>query len=393
MVIGVVVLHSAVSYSSLVPWWCVIEPNEYSAFFDTLLLLLDVFLMPILYFIAGYFATSSYQKKGTRLFLNRKFRRLGIPLIIGIPLVSPIFAYIYHYTRSGYAFGLPFHKYWASYMAGAADFNIGIITSINQFNQCHFWFISLLLFFFLNFALFAHKKKWAPTPLQQESSANAIFIALAVVGGASAVSSLIAIRIFASPGNPEPWITIGNFLQFQPIRLIPYLLYFGLGVYAFHHKWFIRVQIPGHLALWSLLCAGLGISLLIMLKKLMLNFSINLLILYTFTRSFLCASLFATLASSAFRYWNQPSPFSARLSLNSYHIYIIHFLVVILLQLLLSYWDGVPVSLKFALVSSLSILLSYGLSQHAVRPFPRLSTAIAYLLLLMMLITTGVLNA
>ena len=50
MVLLVVVLHAAISYGKFVPWWFVKDAGS-SVFFDILMLTLDSFLMPVLYFI------------------------------------------------------------------------------------------------------------------------------------------------------------------------------------------------------------------------------------------------------------------------------------------------------------------------------------------------------
>ena len=57
----VVVLHSACGYSNYMPHWLVNDAN--SIFFDYLLVILGVFLMPVLFFIAGYFTLPSLQKR------------------------------------------------------------------------------------------------------------------------------------------------------------------------------------------------------------------------------------------------------------------------------------------------------------------------------------------
>ena len=62
MVLLVVVFHSACGYSNNTQWWAVDDAN--STFFDYLLSVLGVFLMPTLFFIAGYFALPSLQQKG-----------------------------------------------------------------------------------------------------------------------------------------------------------------------------------------------------------------------------------------------------------------------------------------------------------------------------------------
>jgi fucose 4-O-acetylase-like acetyltransferase len=97
MVLLVVVLHSACGYSNYTTFWAVNDTN--SIFFDYLLGILDVFLMPTLFFIAGYFAIPSLEQKGKWLFIKSKFKRLGIPWLLGIVLLVPIINYIRYYSR------------------------------------------------------------------------------------------------------------------------------------------------------------------------------------------------------------------------------------------------------------------------------------------------------
>lgn len=391
MVLLVVVLHSAVSYSNVVPWWCVREANEFSEFFDVLLLILDVFLMPVLFFIAGYFAIPSFQKKGLRLFLRGKLKRLGLPLLIGIPLVSPLFPYIYHYTRHTFFEDMSFCEYWLGYMKGAGDLRIGLIYSADHFNHFHLWFMSLLLFFFILFALYADKKKWhedsVPVHASENASAKSVWIMLAGVGILSAISAFAGTLIFASPSNPEPWISVANLLQFQPVKVVSYLLCFVMGIHAFYHNWFTKTRIPGHPAIWTISCVVLSCCILILLKQLMMRFSITLLFAYLLARSFLCMSFLCAFTSWAVRCWNRPSHFHSLLAMNSYHIYITHFLIVILLQLLLTEWTDGSVFIKFGMISSGSILISYGISHYAIRPHPRWSVTGICLLFIISLLT------
>lgn len=388
MVLLVVVLHAAVSYTKFVPWWCVKDSN--SVFFDILLLILDVFLMPVLYFIAGYFAILSFQKKGPRLFLKAKLKRLGLPLLICIPLISPVFPFIYHYTRNNFVLHNSFYPYWINYMKNAGDLYIGVIRSMDQFSHSYLWFISLLLFFFMIFTLYASKKKWYGTKVPPDSTEKiperSILMIFLAVGSLCTVSAFIATLIFSTPADPEPWVILGNLLQFQPVKVVSYMLYFTMGVYAFHKKWFINTEIPGHPLLWTVVSLLLSFTLLALLKRLMMNPSLLTLFFFTLVRSFLCLSFLAAFTSWALRHWNRPSHFNALLASNSYYIYIIHFLVVIILQLILVGWSGGSIFIKFSIISFASIVISYGISQYAIKPYPRLSLTGIYTLFIIMLI-------
>ena len=391
MVLGVVVLHSATSYSNIVPWWCVKEANQNAIFFDILLLLLDVFLMPVLYFIAGYFATPSFQSKGTRNFLKRKLKRLGLPLLIGIPLIGPSFSYIYHYTRNGFILTSDFSYTWFHYLKGAGDLKISIISSIDQFSHSHLWFMSLLLFFFIIFTLYGsrHKRMTAITP-HTNSTTNydkSIYIIMSGVVILSTLSAFLANLIFATSSNPDPWVTIVNLLQFQPVKVVAYMLFFVMGIVAFRSKWFIDTKIPGHPVAWALASLMLSACYLLLLKQLIVNPSWGTLFFYLLVRFFLCMSFLVIFVMGTVRFWNRPSRFHALLALNSYHIYMVHFLIVILIQLLLVGWSDGPVLMKFGIVTSASILVSYAISHYVIRPYPRVSVIGMYGLLFILLVT------
>lgn len=78
MVLLVVVLHVACAYSSYSTWWYVDDTN--AAPFDFLLLIIDNFSMPVLFFLAGYFALPSLvRKRSGWSFAVGKLKRLGFP--------------------------------------------------------------------------------------------------------------------------------------------------------------------------------------------------------------------------------------------------------------------------------------------------------------------------
>jgi peptidyl-Lys metalloendopeptidase len=92
MILLVLIFHSGASYGSIVAFWPYQDPNP-TEVVDLLLMILDVFMMSILFFIAGYFALPSLQKKGSGSFVKDKFKRLGIPWLIVTILVLPILDY------------------------------------------------------------------------------------------------------------------------------------------------------------------------------------------------------------------------------------------------------------------------------------------------------------
>ena len=371
MVLLVVVVHAATSYSIFVPWWAVRDTTSIAM--DVILVGLDIFLMPVLFFIAGYFGVSSFRRHGAKTFLKKKLKRLGVPLLVSAPITGCLFAYIYHYTRGSLGIDAGLWSHWRGYMASALEFHIGQIPAIRYFSHFHLWFMSVLLFFFVLYtiiSLMTHRTTNAeqqPSPIIATDKTIYVPMGLVVLG--STLSLITGTLLFATPENPEPWFTIANLVQFQPHKLVMYALYFGLGVYAFHAQWFSQNRFPGRLWVWTVLAICFFIIKLVLLKQMMTAFSRELLMLWLLVHSICCITALASLLRFSVRHWNRPRLLDSILSNNSYHIYITHFIVTFLLQLLLLQWTDGPVLMKFGLVSIASIMVSLGLSHYFFKPY------------------------
>ncbi len=372
MVLLVVVLHASVSYCNMVPWWAVLD--KASVAMDLFLVGSDIFLMPVLFFIAGYFGVSSFQRHGAKNFIKKKFKRLGVPLLISAPIAGCLFAYTHHYTRGSLGTDPGLWHHWTNYMVSAFKFHIGLIPDINHFSHSHLWFMSTLLFFFLVFvvirSMLPRKANNGEQPSPTAVTNRKIYIPMILVVLGSTLSLVVGTSIFASPENPQPWFIFANLIQFQPHRVVMYALYFGLGVYAFHAQWFSIKQFPGHLWLWSTLTVVFFIAYIGILKQMMAAFSPGLLVTWLSLHCICCMTILATLLKFAVHRWNRPNLLDSMLAANSYHIYILHFIVTFLLQLLMLQWTDGPVLVKFSIVSLAAIMISLGLSHYLFRPYP-----------------------
>lgn len=180
--------------------------------------------------------------------------------------------------------------------------------------------------------------------------------------------------------NPEPFFTLGNVIQFRPSRLFLFIIYFILGILTFKKQWIERGKFPGHFRTWF-------ISFVIILiayfyaRNLMLNgpeYLKNIFgPVFFFFLNFLTISTLGLSTSLALKYWNQPTAINRSLAANSYNIYLAHYLFVIVFQLLLFTIQGMPGLLKFGMVSVLSIMCTYIVSQFLLKPFPRISVVLA----------------
>ncbi len=399
MVVFVVLLHATISYGTLGRYWVVGDAAANIKLFDLAMMIIDVFAMPVLFFIAGYFALPNIQKKGPGAFLKDKFIRLGIPWLIGIIFIVPIITYIHYYSNLG---GKPLISYcqlWINWVRNASDFPTGFWTPdqlLGEFNHSAYWFISLLLFFFIIFAIiYTLKKHFFPSSSikKKTQSGKAMLLVIFSVWLLN-IMMRVFINMIPSPYF-DPWVIIAGILQFQLWRLPTYIIYFSLGVYAFSRNWFVKGNnFPGHPLLWISMCIILGFGFGVVVIQVLSNssnlvsnkISTGLIIPLMLLRSFLRETLLIAFTSIAFRYWNRSHKINETLAANSYNIYLVHLPLVVALQLLLVNLVGTSSLVKFGIVSSLSLLMSYAISKYAIKPHPRLSVAAVLVIFFLMVI-------
>lgn len=400
-VLCVVLQHACNAYNGM-DWWPV--RDQASLFVRFISAFLDAFTMPLLFYLAGYFALPSLVKSSPAGFLKGKLKRLGIPWLACILTICPILPLIYHYTRNNLTLIDSYGNIWLAVMKNGLQFNVGLIPSMNQlmlhnqFYQRYMWFLSLLLaFFFLLSICYALRKSWFQVWAKQESSAvptvwSTLRMFLAV-GGLTSILSFGTIGFMMAMGPkgmvPEPLFTLGNVIQFRPSRLPLHLVYFCLGILTYRNKWIERGIFPGHWKTWAASFAVLTVCLFVVMYSLLHAPKSQTLIydpLYHLTLNFLTMATLGFLASLALRHWNRPSLFDRSMASNSYNIYLGHYLIVIVLQLLLLTLPGLPSLLKFSLISLTAIVLSYLASRIFIKPYPKFTVAGLLGLLLVMTI-------
>ncbi len=379
MVLLVVVYHVSVAYSSAAPIWYVMDSDR-SLFFDLLFAVLDVFMMPVLFFIAGYFALHSQRQKTMGVFIAAKLKRLGIPWLFGAVFLVPVLCYFYFYSRT--TTPLSFWTFWQDFLKSMGDLQIVFIdynlydvnfmnnytNYMNHFSPRYLWFISLLLFFFIGFALlYQIKSQFFGSNSRQnaeKTSTHSIWIALFIAGIVISLSTTFINSFFSE----FAWVDIYNLLTFQVSRFPVYLVLFVLGIYAYSKNWFTKHELPGSVVAWFIACVillliFLGIFYYIFETYIEANnpipFELNL--IFGFVRAFLVIAFLVFLNSFACRYWNRATKMEQNLAANSYAIYIIHMPIVVIFQFaFLSV--NISIFLKFGIIVLLSILVSYGIS-------------------------------
>ncbi|MDR3438215.1 acyltransferase family protein [Telmatospirillum sp.] len=335
----VVVLHGIISYMAYPPpWWYVLD-GQNSIVFTYMVLLIDVPIMQIMFFLAGYFVWPSLVKRGPARFILDKIRRIGIPWVFGVLVLAPPIAYLIYYSRKS---PMSLTTFWQTDFWGKA------------YQQSVYWYLGpLLALFAVTAILFATSHRfaaWKPGNRRPAWWWITLFV-LAM----SAVSAAIASRC-----DLDLWSN--NYLfVYQPVRIPNYIGYFFLGIFAFQSGWFTETGFQPHCGLWVPLWVVSALAYVMFRLSPQsaaptVEFKTVAVLLFNL---FCIVSLFAMIAL-AHRYANCSSAFWRLQARNSYGVYYLHPLILYPLALLF-----VPLTLSIFLKATLIILVAYVISLAA----------------------------
>lgn len=334
----VVVLHAIISYMEFAPpWWYVLDPQR-SIVFTYMVLLIDVPIMQIMFFLAGYFALPSLAKRGPGRFFADKIRRIGIPWAIGVLLLAPPTAYIIYYSRHS---PMSLATFWRTDFWGPA------------YQQSVYWYLGVLLALFALLAagVGANPRLAARAADRRRPAAwqGALFV-VAVTAAAIPIAGRYDLDFWSN----------NHIFVYQPVRLPNYLAYFFLGVFAGRRGWFAPDGWQPRLALWLPLSVASGAIYAVWRMSPHPELSafetkaaaVALFNLFCFAALFAAIALARRCLSGGGGFWS----YQAR---NSYGVYYLHPLILYPLALALAL---VPLALSPFLKAAILVALSYALS-------------------------------
>ena len=240
------------------------------------------FFMGLYFLISGYFVPDSYDRNGGKEFVRKKLVRLGIPLLVMGALLSVL---------SG------------------------------KFETGHMWFVESLLVFCLLYALY---RRFFP-PLDKRQCQPA-FWGLIVIGLVMGIGSFFIRKV--SPQDHWIWPFGIIPLPMEPAHYLQYVMMFVLGILARRLGWVEKMSD-------RLGATSLAIGLLFAFGIYLCGngaWSAFVWRWFGIYESFLCVFLCTGLVWLFRRFFNGSTPFMQWCSAQSYGAYILHMLLMLLLQ-------------------------------------------------------------
>lgn len=344
-----VIFHIGMGYTTWnLAWWTVNDIQK-NIFFDMFVLATDVYIMPVMFLIGGYFAPMVLVKKGWQVFCKAKLLRIVLPWLFGVLCIAPFIAYSSLVSRMDTPpnfFVFLYTDFWGPY-----------------YQQAHYWFLGILtLFYVLLLSLYGLNTACLNKPLQNSVPSACFFSAFALL---TAVTFFFSNLFYWN----DAWVSVQFIFMVQPVRLLLHLFYFALGVYAWKNSWFTQGGYSPHLLPWSIAAIIMLFVFLAYRMTFTLMPDVPTLFkaghalthsIFALTATFALIAVFQNLFNSNAYCWH-------RIAENSYIIYFIHQCVVIPIGCLVQQLD-INIWVKYSSVSIITLILCFLLAEYVIAP-------------------------
>lgn len=336
-----VVFHAAMSYMAYAPeWWYVVDGSQTLA--GTIFVLwADVFIMPIMFFAAGYVTPPSLGRRGSRSFWRQKGLRIVLPWAFGSLFLAPYIAYLTLASRHS---PMGFGEFYTTLFWGVF------------YQQAHYWFLGFLCLLYVLFWLGA---QYCPDWLRPGEPSPVSWQVLGVI----TVGTGLAMAAINGVIADDAWIHPAYLLVFQPTRAPFYIAYFFLGAYAWRRQWFTMSAPAPSCRTWALAC--------VVTSAAYVGFRLTAsgILVHALLHSLCCLAAVMAGLTLFRRYGNSDAPYWRTTAALSYPVYYVHqFFVQHLVWLLRD--TGWPLGGKYVAVCVLSLALSALVSRYVLKKLP-----------------------
>lgn len=320
----VVVYHIGGVYEAagLWGWFWIIDDPTTMVWVGIMGIVLDIFVMPTLFFVSGYLTPASLKNRSAGKFVIGKFKRLIIPWAIAVFTLIPIYKVIFLYSRN-----LP-QQQWTTYFH---------ITNPNSQNWL--WFLPVLFAFSVVYALLSKTNLKLPNISPKLAVLAAVLLGFAYSFGIGGVVDF------------RSW-TLTPLIDFENERLLLYFLSFLLG--ALFYKQDVFAEKPRGKRLYYTLngIAWIPVTAHIFVRLIPFfsaeGFTVTpmyrLMWWVSFDLALLC--MMYLMIETFRRYFDKTGKTWSELNRNSYGVYVIHVIMIGIFGTLLMK-TGLPVGVKY----------------------------------------------
>ena len=339
-----VVFHGAMCYMAYAPeWWYVVDKAEPVFSATAFICWADIFIMPIMFFVSGYFGLMSLSRYSLGTFWKKKFIRIILPWLFGSIFIAPFVTYIILASRHS---PMGFYEFYTRLFWGPF------------YQQAQYWYLGALTMLYLMLTIAVSLCPSLCTERTKKCPSLGIFLFLLIV-------SIISIGLISSHMPPDTWTFYAYLLVLQPVRIPLYILVFFTGALAWKETWFVKdgyvpsavnwgiaFFLTGVFYLWqrfSLPFYGLEPAVLVWSNAFWMG-------------CFVISSLFFFLGLFH-RCFNKTSPILSDLSATSYGVYYLHMPILFCIA-----WAFVDIHIsvypKYLCVCALALSACFFLSKY-----------------------------
>lgn len=347
-----IVLHATLSFVPAPTRIWIIQDTHQSLALGLLFFAIHVFRMTTFFLMAGFFARMSFHRRGVWGFVRDRLQRIGLPLVIGWPIVFTPMALVVIWA-AGFPNGGP--------IPGAPRWP----PVLPNFPLTHLWFLYVLLELYVATLLLRGAMVWLDVSGTLRTIIDRLFAGIMRNPLAPLVLAIpIGIAFCLDPR----WINVMGVRTPDQSLITNAQAWIGFGT-AFGFGWLLHRQtdllrILERRWLWNLLLS-LGLILISFVlvgamtsapgaPKLPVSFATLRLVSAILYAPAIWISTFAVLGL-ALRFMSGFSPTRRYLADASYWLYLIHMPIVMALQVALSQLDW-PGPIKFAIILVVAIL-------------------------------------
>jgi len=358
MIILVVLMHIAVTYSGLGGWYYIETDPEQLDIIQLVIFAFNqafwqAFFMGILFLIAGYFTPTSYDKKGFAKFIKDRFIRLGIPTIIYMLVLHPLLVFVILGYRADVESSLAIE--YTEYITGLHF--IG--------GSGPLWFAFALLIFSIVYALLR-----LLFPKSKETDKN--FPTTPKIFGLILIISICAflIRIIQPIGTDIVNMQLGYFSSYIGLYII--------GIMCRRNNWLDKLNYStGKIWLVCAISIGFVIFAAIMVFGGPLEGDVESIngratwqsAAYALWESFVAVSISIGLLAFFKEKYNKQNKIVKRLSRNAFSVYVFHSLIIVSISLLFKSVNIIPI-VKFFVVAIIGIPICFLCTELIIQRIP-----------------------